>query len=29
MLLQPVLIDKSNAKQTLLDAKYYTEAQMQ
>jgi hypothetical protein len=26
MLLQPVLIDKSNAKQTLLDAKYYTEA---
>ena len=29
MLLQPVAIDKSNVKQILLDAKYYTEAQMQ
>ena len=29
MLLQPVLIDKSNAKQVLLDAKYYTAAEMQ
>jgi len=29
MLLQPVLIDKSNAKKTLLDAKYLTAAEMQ
>jgi len=29
MLLQPVLIDKSNAKRILLAAKYYTAAQMQ
>ena len=28
MLLQPVAIDKSNVKQVLLDAKYYTEAEM-
>ena len=28
MLLQPVAIDKGNVKQTLLDAKYYTEAEM-
>ena len=29
MLLQPVLIDKSNTKQILLAAKYLTAAQMQ
>ena len=28
MLLQPVLVDKSNIKQVLLDAKYYTESQL-
>ena len=28
MLLEPVSIDKSNAEQVLLDAKYYTEEQM-
>lgn len=28
LLLEPVSIDKSNAKQVLLDAKYYTEAQL-
>jgi putative multiple sugar transport system substrate-binding protein len=28
MLLQPVAVDKSNIKQTLLDAKYYTDAEM-
>ena len=28
MLLQPVAIDKDNVKQVLLDAKYYTEAEM-
>jgi putative multiple sugar transport system substrate-binding protein len=29
MLLQPVSIDKANVKKTLLNAKYYTEAEMQ
>jgi putative multiple sugar transport system substrate-binding protein len=29
MLLQPVSVDKSNVKQVLLEAKYYTEAEMQ
>jgi putative multiple sugar transport system substrate-binding protein len=28
MLLQPVAVDKENIKQVLLDAKYYTEAEM-
>ena len=29
MLLQPASIDKTNIEQVLLDAKYYTKAQMQ
>ena len=29
MLLQPILIDKSNARKVLLDAKYLTAAEMQ